>query len=444
VKESLENLNKESRILAPNQGRIEVVIEKKKTNVRPAARQRKKATVEEVEDEGEPASRQTPAVSQPRKEIVETLPEQELPYRNVPPVTFATRPADSRRTAVNETNPVPTPAVGKKEKHYKLKAPIDDSDSDQELDYIAEIVKAMEVGLPLKSLLKLSPRLRKKAKEALTKVRVPINGVFELLSLLDESEVLEAVDGLPPDELIETMASSFVQSDAISTRELPFNEQLTVLEQADGLVPKGALVVGDPVLQYLANLPAGHAPRQIFVAFKDLHRVAGESESLRVLYPLINGSGEQEAICDGGSQIVSMSQAAAVELGLGWDPSVTIFMQSANGQVEKSVGLSKNVAFRFGEVTLYLQVHIIKNPAYKVLLGRPFEVLAGSGIQNGTDGSQLITLTDPNTQKQWVVPTFPRGTVRQLKKVRDSSTEIPDGPAEPATTSEGKFQASMN
>lgn len=366
----------------------------------------------------------------------------ELPYRNVPPVTFANRPADSRKPAAGK-GPTTQGVPEKKEKHYKLKAPIDDDDSDEELDSVAELLKAIEVGLPLKSLLKLSPRLRKKAKEALTKVRVPVNGVLELVELLNGNEALEAQAGLPSSEILDPVASTFVQANAISTSELPFDEKLTVLGQAEGLTPKGALVVGDPVLQYFASIPAGQQPRQVFVSAKDIYRVAGESESLRVLYPLINGSGEEESICDGGSQIVSMSQATAIELGLGWDPTICIYMQSANGQVEKSVGLSKNVAFLFGEVTLYLQVHIIRDPAYKVLLGRPFEVLAGSNVKNGTDGSQLITLTDPNTQKQWVVPTFPRGAVRQLKKVRDQSTEIPDPPME-NKPAESKFQNSRS
>lgn len=222
---------------------------------------------------------------------------------------------------------------------------------------------------------------------------------------------------------------------------LPFAAQLNIAQVSEGLVPKGALIMGDPVLQYLSSIPPGVAPKQIFVAYEDVQRVAGDSEALRVLYPLIHGVAEYEAICDGGSQIVSMSQATAIELGLGWDPDICIYMQSANGQVEKSVGLSKNVAFKFGDVTLHLQVHIIKNPAYKVLLGRPFEVLTGSTIQNSIDGSQLITLTDPNTQKRHVVPTFARGTIRQLKKVqRDTSTEI----AEPTTaTTPVNFQNSM-
>lgn len=133
-----------------------------------------------------------------------------------------------------------------------------------------------------------------------------------------------------------------------------------------------------------------------------------------------------------------MSLETAKHLGLSWNPDICIFMQSANGQVEKSVGLCKNAAFRFGDITLYLQVHVIKNPAYKVLLGRPFEVLAASTIENGSDGSQTITLTDPNSKLRCVIPTFERGTVRTLKKVRDASTEIVEEPARV------NFQSSMS
>ncbi len=43
-------------------------------------------------------------------------------------------------------------------------------------------------------------------------------------------------------------------------------------------------------------------------------------------------------------------------------------MESVNRGVEKSLGLVKNVAFLFGEVTVYLQVHVLANPAYDLLL----------------------------------------------------------------------------
>ena len=68
---------------------------------------------------------------------------------------------------------------------------------------------------------------------------------------------------------------------------------------------------------------------------------------------------------------MSMSKAVAVELEITWNPDITVQMQSANRTLEQMLGLSKNVPFLFGHITVYLQVHVIEKPAYKVLLGRP-------------------------------------------------------------------------
>jgi hypothetical protein len=46
---------------------------------------------------------------------------------------------------------------------------------------------------------------------------------------------------------------------------------------------------------------------------------------------------------------------------------------------------------------LHVQAHVIHNPAYDVLLGRPFGVLTTSHIKNYCDESQTITITDPNS-----------------------------------------------
>ncbi len=64
-------------------------------------------------------------------------------------------------------------------------------------------------------------------------------------------------------------------------------------------------------------------------------------------------------------------------------------MQSANKQVEKSLGMAKNVPFLFSDITVYLQVHIIHDPTYDILLGRPFNVLTSSTVYNNTDGRQV-------------------------------------------------------
>lgn len=386
-----------------------------------------RATIEEVEDDDD---------NEPQRP--------ELPYRAVPAVQYAKRPVDSRIPPPGEKQ---LPAVDNR-KNYEVRAPVEEDKDDAE-EMVAEIFKSIEYGIPLDKLFAMSPRLLRHAKKMLSKRRVAVNVLDKL-----EKAVASLEPPPPPNHSMELPGggsfmqpmSTFIQADAISARDLPFSSAPCIQQRAEGLVPQGAIVISDPVVQYLASLPDGVAPRQIFVAYADIQRVVGpDSEHLRVVYPLVHGVGELEGIVDGGSQIVSMAQATAMEMGIGWDPDINIYMQSANAQVEKSLGLAKNVAFRFEEVTLYLQVHIIRSPAYKLLLGRPFDVLAGTMIQNGTDGSQLITLTDPNTKKRSVVPTFPRGAVRQLKKVRGASAEIPeDTPAENPATASTNFQNSMN
>ena len=87
-------------------------------------------------------------------------------------------------------------------------------------------------------------------------------------------------------------------------------------------------------------------------------------------------------------------------------------MQSANKDVELTLGLARNVPFSLGSITVYLQVHIIRDPAYQVLLGRPFDTLTESSVQNYVDGQQTLTITDPNSGTRCTIPTYERGKPR--------------------------------
>ena len=74
----------------------------------------------------------------------------------------------------------------------------------------------------------------------------------------------------------------------------------------DAGVPLGALIVSDPVTQFLGSLPPEERKKVI---------VAKDSESLHTIWLLINGHSKQESISDAGSQIVAMAKCVRDPLG---------------------------------------------------------------------------------------------------------------------------------
>jgi hypothetical protein len=53
---------------------------------------------------------------------------------------------------------------------------------------------------------------------------------------------------------------------------------------------------------------------------------------------------------------------------------------------------------------VYLQVHVLRQPAYDILLGRPFDVLTESVVVNYSNKNQTITILDPNTRRKVTIP----------------------------------------
>ncbi|PIL26401.1 hypothetical protein GSI_12158 [Ganoderma sinense ZZ0214-1] len=164
--------------------------------------------------------------------------------------------------------------------------------------------------------------------------------------------------------------------------------------------PPGTLVVPDPVDMYLKSLPADAERKPV--------KVSVESAAIRAIPGIFSSGTEVSCIHDDGCSIVSMSEGVCHHLGLSYDPRVILQMQSANGACDYSLGLARNVPVRFGTITVYLQFHVIRSPAYDVLLGRPFDLLTSSIIHTKPDGSQTITLHDPNSDTVTTIPTAPR------------------------------------
>ncbi|KAJ3816851.1 hypothetical protein F5880DRAFT_1706246 [Lentinula raphanica] len=147
----------------------------------------------------------------------------------------------------------------------------------------------------------------------------------------------------------------------------------------------------------------------------DEYFVAKETLSIRGVNAII---GERSAHCilDSGCSLVVASLAACNAFGFAFDTAKKINLQSANGNTNWSIGLAKDVPFRFGEVIAFLQVQIVDTPAYDFLLGRPFEVLMQASYQNFHSGDQHITLVDPNTDKSVTIATLPREPPRFRKE----------------------------
>ncbi|KNZ75403.1 hypothetical protein J132_02735 [Termitomyces sp. J132] len=89
---------------------------------------------------------------------------------------------------------------------------------------------------------------------------------------------------------------------------------------------------------------------------------------------LINNKEEVECIHDSGSQIISMSAEIASDLGLSYDPNIVLNMQSANSTMDQSLGLVCNIPCTIGDITIYLQIHVLWFPTYNIFLRCPFDV----------------------------------------------------------------------
>jgi hypothetical protein len=313
----------------------------------------------------------------------------QLPYLGIPVLN------SHAKDLVAEYDQVPL--YEKRPITYKHLAPIENVKNEE--NALNSLLKA-PVTISAEVLMSISPGVRQELFKALAKKKVPVQTAPNR-----KVTIVEEVDEEAP--LIKINKTN---EGKISLNELNIQAIFMCTTEDDGIIPKGSIVLTDPVEQYLQGLDSTETPKEIYVS--------KESHALKTIFPVINKYGQVESLLDGGSQIVSMDSEVAKKLAIPWDPDITIQMQSANRTVERTLGLARNVPFNFGGITIYLQVHVIKDPAYKVLLGRPFDVLTGSVVVNSTDGGQTVTITDPNSGKRAMLPTFDRGKPPNILKMQ--------------------------
>ena len=81
-----------------------------------------------------------------------------------------------------------------------------------------------------------------------------------------------------------------------------------------------------PYETYCKILQPGEKSKELFVA--------KESHGLQSVMMLINNQEHIEAVIDPGSQIIAMSDTVSHDLGISYDLTIQLNMQSANGTVD--------------------------------------------------------------------------------------------------------------
>ncbi|KAH7904031.1 hypothetical protein BJ138DRAFT_1187036 [Hygrophoropsis aurantiaca] len=232
------------------------------------------------------------------------------------------------------------------------------------------------VPITLAEMLSLAPEVRSQNRDDVTTKRAPANKTGEVAAMLQA----EIEDVLP-----------FLQEVDDEAEEQVAVLKLTAREESKAIIPS-------PVEMAMRDINASEESRTV--------HVAKESSALRAIYPVIDNNMRVECVVDPGSQIIAMSEAICHQLSLSYDPTIILNMQLANGEVDQSLG----------DITVYCQVHVIRNPAYKILLGRPFDVLTESIVRNYDTEEQTLTIKDPNTGKISTIPTSARGAKRNAVK----------------------------
>jgi hypothetical protein len=110
-------------------------------------------------------------------------------------------------------------------------------------------------------------------------------------------------------------------------------------------------------------------------------------------------------VLDSRSEIITMPKCMWEKLGLPIKSDHTMTMSSANTSTDATLGVLENLVlnFRLGEVCV--QVQVLAQANFDLLLGRPFYCLMSATTNDYPDGNQDITLCDSNLGKEYKLPT---------------------------------------
>ncbi|KAG6327723.1 hypothetical protein ID866_11367 [Astraeus odoratus] len=85
-----------------------------------------------------------------------------------------------------------------------------------------------------------------------------------------------------------------------------------------------------------------------------------------------------------------------------------MMLEATNKSKEETLGIVENACLKIGGMEFKLQIHVVGDTPFDLLLGRPFFSLASCVTCDQMSGDQSILLMDPNMGIQMLLPTRKR------------------------------------
>jgi hypothetical protein len=114
---------------------------------------------------------------------------------------------------------------------------------------------------------------------------------------------------------------------------------------------------------------------------------------------IVEGKLMVECILDSGCQIVAMNSVIWEKLSNNLQVERVLKMEAANSTITKTDGHLCNIRFTFDDIDIYLQVQVMPNAPYDILLSRSFYALTECITKDFANGDQHLTVMDPNTRQ---------------------------------------------
>jgi hypothetical protein len=109
------------------------------------------------------------------------------------------------------------------------------------------------------------------------------------------------------------------------------------------------------------------------------------------IFPLVEGKLMVEYILDSGCQIVVMNNVIWEKLSNNLQVEQALKMEATNSTITEMHGRLRNIRFTFDDIDIYLQVQVMPNAPYDILLGCPFYALTGCITKDFVNRDQHIT-----------------------------------------------------